>query len=244
MLIRSLNQSFQKHRRLYFGIFAALIIIAFTPGLFSIVNGTAGSGEVGTVYGRSVTYKQLAPLRGQLRVLRLLQAVPDESEETLFIYYAQLQDLKRAGIEISDSELANFIIKTKIFNGEGDKFDADKYQQFLSGMTANGLPKSEVENALRTIAGVQKLNEKLTADVKASDEEALELFRQQQALRKVRIAEFPARKPEPEKLTDADLKAYYDAHSERFIRPGYLKAALIETADPQAALTSMPVCAR
>ena len=235
MLISTLNQSFQKHRRLYFGIFAALIIIAFTPGLFSIVNGSAGSGKVGTVFGKSVSYRDLAPLQGELRILRMLGAIQEESEQMLFFYYAQKQDAKRYGVKVSDEELAKFIIDTKLFVDDKGAFDQTKYQQFLNGMTATGIPKKDVENAFRSLAVFQKLDRMLLEDLSVTDEEAKKVYQERNALRKVCIASFPVQIADEGKITEEEMKTYYQNNQERFQIPGSCKVVMVELADSKAA---------
>ena len=76
MVIKKLNSMFHKHSRWLFGIFAAIIIIAFMDFLTPGRGGCAFSGgpenqKVGTAFGKKVTYGDLledAQLAGDRRL--------------------------------------------------------------------------------------------------------------------------------------------------------------------------------
>ena len=137
MVIKKLNSVFHKHSRLLFGIFALLIIVAFTPGIMDGCNQDPGKQTAGTVMDEKVTYSDLAQFMPKTQVaLALLiddsNRMPTDDEHRfmlsqlmgkkdarqldyneLLYLYAMEKYAENIGISVSDKEIAD-MVKTRI----------------------------------------------------------------------------------------------------------------------------------
>ena len=144
MIIKKLNTMFHKHSRWIFGIFAAVIIIAFMDFL------TPGSGgcafdrgpeaqSVGTAFGKNVTYGDLIALENDLQVFEsLVGGRSQRSPRVLFYYYCVLKRAEQLNFTIADKEIAKLVRILPVFVENG-KFSQKKYDTLLKEKNIFGI---------------------------------------------------------------------------------------------------------
>lgn len=132
MVIKKLNKFFHDHSRVIFGIFAILIILAFTE----IPMGGAGCDDpadtvVGTVYGENVTAGELQQLHRDFTLYNTLlnNPVSNIDFQTLLELKAWLKRAGQLGVVYTAEESAEAIKNSPLFFD--GKFSQAKYDDFL-----------------------------------------------------------------------------------------------------------------
>ena len=147
------------------------------------------------------------------------------------------QEYRRRGITVTDDEIlqaARFspppqLMQSPDLQTEG-QFDPAKYQRFLQSPMARqqGL-LYQLEQYYRTEIPKEKLFDQIANDVYASDEE---LWRRWQDSHDSAVVSFVAFEPDriPDsavRVSDDEIRAYYDSHKKIFERPGRAKVSII-----------------
>ena len=246
MVIKKLNSMFHKHSRWLFGIFAAVIIIAFMDFLTPGRGGCAFSGgpesEVaGTAFGKKVTFGDLMELDRSFQVLQLIQ-IPfyERDAKTLFWLYCVMERANQLGYTIPEKDIVALVQQLPVFVENG-KFSKPKYDKFLKD---HQLSSSQLHDALKNYFIVNMLPQALAGNTDVSDSELETVFRSN--FPRIAILAFKVNAADFEKkvkFSDDDLKKYLDANKARYVIPGSLNALVIElpfavyTADAEKAVT-------
>jgi peptidyl-prolyl cis-trans isomerase D len=110
------------------------------------------------------------------------------------------------------------------------QFDPAKYQRFLASPLAkqNGL-LFQLEQYYRTEIPKEKLFDQVASDVYLSDEQLWRRFQDTHDSAQVSFVEFtPERIPDSAvRVSDDEVRAYYDTHKKQFDRPGTAKVSII-----------------
>lgn len=231
MVIKKLNSMFHKHSRWLFGIFAAVIIIAFMDFLTPGSGGCAFSGgpesqQVGTAFGKKVTYGDLKELDYDFQVFESLTGNRFQRElRTLFYFYCVLQRAEQLGFTYADKQIAEIIRVLPQFTENG-KFSRKKYDEYLKDrqMSSTDLIKS-----LRNCLIVQQLPGAVSGNVTVSDQEIEAVYKSN--FPRVAIRTFKVKGDEFAKLVkidDAALAKFMAANKADYVIPGKLDALVIE----------------
>ena len=173
MVIKKLNSMFHKHSRWLFGIFAAIIIIAFMDFLTPGSGGCAFSGgpesqRVGTAFGKKVTYGDLKDLDYDFQVFENLTGNRFQRElRTLFYFYCVLERAEQLGFTYADKQIAEMLRVLPQFTENG-KFSQVKYENYLKEQQ---LSSADLVNSVRKCLIVQQLPVALSGNVTVSDQE-------------------------------------------------------------------------
>ena len=182
------------------------------------------------------------------------QRLQDQAFDQLVTDALMRQEYQRRGITVTDDEIlqaARFspppqLMQSPELQTEG-QFDPAKYQRFLQSPMARqqGL-LLQLEQYYRSEIPKQKLFDQVASDVYVSDEE---LWRRWQDSHDSAAVSFVAFGPDrisdsAVKVSDDEVRAYYDTHKKQFDRPGRAKVSIIVIPRAVTAADSAAVRAR
>lgn len=231
MVIKKLNSMFHKHSRWLFGIFAAIIIIAFMDFLTPGSGGCAFSAgpesqKVGTAFGKKVTYGDLLDVDRDFQVFESLTGNRFQREiRTLFYFYCVQKRAEQLGFTYADKDIAAFVRVFPQFSENG-KFSQKKYEEYLKN---NQLSSADLVNAIRNCMIVQGLPGALSRDVTVTDQEVEAVYKSNYP--RVAIRAFKVKGEDFAKLVkidDAALKKYMNEHKADYVIPGKMDALVVE----------------
>jgi peptidyl-prolyl cis-trans isomerase D len=148
------------------------------------------------------------------------------------------QEYERRGIFVTDDEIKIYAREVPIeelarqadFQTNG-QFDMNKYRQYLSTSTArqSGI-LGYIENHYRAEIPRRKLFDQVSASSYVSDAELWRVWRDQNDSATVSYVAFrpSTNAANASAVTDADLRAYFDAHREEFRRVGRAVLSMVE----------------
>jgi len=182
------------------------------------------------------------------------QRLQDQAFDQLVTDALMRQEYQRRGISVTDDEIlqaARFspppqLMQSPELQTEG-QFDPAKYQRFLQSPMARqqGL-LLQLEQYYRSEIPKQKLFDQIASDVYVSDEE---LWRRWQDSHDSAAVSFVAFGPDrisdsAVKVSDDEVRGYYDTHKKQFDRPGRAKVSIIVIPRAVTAADSAAVRAR
>jgi peptidyl-prolyl cis-trans isomerase D len=245
-------------------VFVGVFLFTETSGLLGRAPVTTGTA-VAKVNGDEIPYTtwvQAAQQRiQQEQEARGRPLSLDEEEQIRNDVFNQLvqsvlldQEYKRRGIRVTDEEIvqaAQFnpppqFMQSPELQTDG-RFDMEKYQRFLKSAAARqqGL-YFQLENYYRTEIPRAKLYEQVASEVFVTDDELWRTYRDQHDSAKVTFVSFdPATIPDSGLVvSDAEIRAYYDAHKKELERPGRAVVSVLSIPRQVTAADSAAVRAR
>jgi peptidyl-prolyl cis-trans isomerase D len=130
----------------------------------------------------------------------------------------------RQGLVVSTAQVQKTIADLPAFQVNG-KFDKDRY---LSSIQAQGYSSASFEQLVRTSLMQQQLPDEIAASAMFGDAELDSFLRLSGQTRHVRFLEVPAPTDPVTPPTDADIKAWYDAHLATYRTPELVSIDYIE----------------
>ncbi len=224
MIIQKMNNVLVKHSKILFGVITAVIIVSFvwffTPGVDGSLLFGGGRGEnsaYGTFFGEKVTYGEVGEARRQLALAWMGGDVP---EEMAFLFAVRGKAADKLGIEISDAELSRRIAAEPMFQENG-VFSPEKYKAMAEERLAPmGYSVTDYENALRAFLRTEKLDQTVSANVTLSDAEYKQLLKEKLEKLSFHVIQFTPEAATGEvKVTEEELKAYFESNSADFLPP-------------------------
>ena len=247
------------------------ILITFVGGfLLAETSGLLGRGvtpntTVASVNGRDVPYdlyarvlqnaeQQQSERIGRALTLDERNQVERQAFDQMVAEILLEQEYKRRGIVVSDDEIRQAarlnpppeLLRNAELQTEG-QFDPAKYQRFLASPAARqGGLLLQLESYYRSEIPKQKLFEQLASSVYVTDARLWSIYQDQHDSARV---SFVALRPEsvPDsavKVTDAELRSYFQAHREEFERPGRAAVSILSIPRGVSAADSAAVRAR
>jgi peptidyl-prolyl cis-trans isomerase D len=165
------------------------------------------------------------------------QRLMDQAFDQLVSDALLRQEYSRRGITVSDDEILQAaryspppqLMQTPDLQTDG-QFDPAKYQRFLASPLArqNGL-LFQLEQYYRTEIPKEKLFDQVATDVYVSSEQLWRRFQDTHDTAQVSFVAFePERIPDSAvRVSDDEVRAYYDTHKKMFDRPGTAKVSVI-----------------
>lgn len=241
MAISQLNTIFAKHHRIIFGVFSIIIIIAFTDfltpgtGIIDAFRGNGRSQVVGEVFGKKVTYSDLADqIRLDTLSLQIFMNIPvnqsmrEAMESQSFYNLANLEAARQAKITVSDEEVGKFL--RRFFRNDAGKFNMEAYRNFVDNYLAHeGFTEEDLNNAARQNIMLSKFQAAQAASVVVTPDE-LKLFSNMlneefEVLKgEFKTADFT----KTVKVEAKALQAYFDANRSKYIIPARIQALVVE----------------
>ena len=219
-----------------------------SSGLFGSAPITSTTA-VATVNGEDIlvtTWQQLASQleqqrstqTGQQVSLDARRAIEDQAYNQLVDEALLRQEMRRRAITISDDELTNAakyspppqLMQSPELQTNG-QFDIAKYQRFLASPTAkqSGL-LLQLEGYYRDAIPKQKLYQQVTSGLWISDASLWMNYRDAHDSAQITYATFTPSDAQVATATvsDADVRAYYDAHKKDMARTGHARVTVTE----------------
>ncbi len=212
-------------------IYGLLALMMVGLGGYGVTNFSKSVSTIGTVGDRPVRVDDYA--RGLRRVMNdftqqmgqpmtLEQAQGmglDRQVQSQLVAAATLDgEAARLGLSVGDGAVRDRIMKAPALQGPDGKFDRDAYKMFLEQQHQS---EADFEGSLRDEASRTLLQGALTGGVKAPAALTDRLAAWQSETRAFTFAELIAsdlHEPVPAP-TDTDLKGWYDAHNDAYMRP-------------------------
>lgn len=228
-------------------LFVGGFLLAETSGLLGRAPVTSTTA-VATVNGQDIlatTWYQTTQNLEQEATQRSNQSITlDERQRLMDQAYDQLvtdallrQEYRRRGITVTDDEIlqaAKFnpppgLMQSPDLQTDG-QFDPAKYQRFLTSPLARqqGI-LYQLEQYYRTEIPKEKLFDQVAGDVYVTDEQLWRHYQDQHDSAQVSFVLFqPERIPDSAvKVSDDEIRAYYDTHKKLFERSGTAKVSII-----------------
>ncbi len=167
-------------------------------------------------------YRRQAPNLddAMLKQLGLRQKVYDEMVQRMLM----LQEADRMGLQATEGELRERVGTNPAFQAAG-RFDEERYRRLLA---ANQMTPTQFEEQQRLDITLEKLRRLVTGFAKVSEAEALEQWRyrsEKVALdyAALRSADFVGQV----KITEPELKSFYEARKEAFRKPPVIRVGYV-----------------
>jgi peptidyl-prolyl cis-trans isomerase D len=152
--------------------------------------------------------------------------------------YLLLDEARKMGLGVTDQEVLDKITSFPAFKrSDGSFVGEDLYGRILR---ANQTSPEEFEEGLRQELILEKLQQVLSAGIMIPDSDVEQEYRRRNESASFELLFVPAtREPAGVSVTDADAKAYYDAHQARFSHPAQwqLRYLLVDDAKLRRTLT-------
>ena len=138
--------------------------------------------------------------------------------QTMVDRYLLMGQARKMGIEVTDKELLDKITSYSAFHrSDGSFVGEDLYQQILR---ANQMSPEQFEDSLRQDMIMSKLEEALSAGIIIPESEVEQEYRQRNETATFELLWLPVDRALADiTVTDAEAKAYYDAHQPSFSHP-------------------------
>lgn len=262
-MLQSLRSSAKYIFWFIFITFVGGFLLAETSGLLG--RGVTPNTTVASVNGRDVPYdlyarvlqnaeQQQSERIGRALTLDERNQVERQAFDQMVAEILLEQEYKRRGIVVSDDEIRQAarlnpppeLLRNAELQTEG-QFDPAKYQRFLASPAARqGGLLLQLESYYRSEIPKQKLFEQLASSVYVTDARLWSIYQDQHDSARV---SFVALRPEtvPDsavKVTDAELRSYFQAHTEEFERPGRAAVSILSIPRVVSAADSTAVRAR
>jgi peptidyl-prolyl cis-trans isomerase D len=128
-----------------------------------------------------------------------------------------LQEAKRRKIKVANQEVIDWIKKSPLFQRDG-KFDLSSYETILKYYL--GIGPKEFEEIVRDNLKIKKLMDKITENVKVTEDEAWQEFRKQNTGYKFSYIVIKPSNYYPDvKVTEQELIDFYNHNKEEFKKP-------------------------
>jgi peptidyl-prolyl cis-trans isomerase D len=215
-----------------------------SSGLFGRDTGPTVGSTVISVNGQDVTYgawqravEQAVQEASQNRSVSLDERASIE-EKTFNDVVTDLllqQEYKKRGISVSTEEITEYakfappqqVLQVPDLQTDG-RFDVQKYQRYLQSPAArqSGL-LLYLENYYRAEIPKQKLFEQIAAGAFVSDARLWQLYQDQNDSAQISFVSMRPTTVDMKSVTDAQARAWYDAHKQEYDRPGRASLSVI-----------------
>ncbi|MBF0489766.1 MAG: peptidylprolyl isomerase [Candidatus Omnitrophica bacterium] len=155
-----------------------------------------------------------------------------------------LEEAKKRNVQVSDQEIVDFIATMPFFQTQG-KFDQYKYESIVSDPRGFDRKTIEFEGGIRTQLMIKKLLEQVTGELSMTDPEVKKEYILKNEKIKLVYALFePLKAAKDIKVSDDEIKKYYDAHQEQFRKPIMVNVESATVNFPEKATTEQKEVAR
>jgi len=218
------------------GVLFVLFMVISESSVLQDIGGAPTN--VGSINGEKISYKDFSKILDQQRENQKKQTGEDIADENLNRFRDQVwdavvtqtlfaQEIKKLNISVADDEIRDVILsdnppeflKQNFIDSTG-KFDKNLYQAAIFD-PQNKEALIQAEEFVRQTLLTQKLQSMLLASVNISEKEIERRFVEQTTKMNVRYALFPFTEfPDSLiKLTDKELKKYYDENIDKYKLP-------------------------
>ena len=205
-------------------IVAVTMVIFLIPGIFEGLSNSAGKGVYARVAGHDVTSadveraaQQMA--RQQRIPVEYASFVRPQAANQLITKYALIAEARRIGLHASDDEVRNFLHEGQfgqvLFPG-GNFVGEQNYENFVSEQFH--LSVADFENLVKEQLLIQKLIGLIEGPVTVPESQVKdEYLKQNRKVKFVYAVLTQDQVAKTVKVTDTELKAYYDKHKQEYV---------------------------
>ncbi len=197
------------------------------------------TGELGRVNGRSISYQEYQntyqELYNQARAQTGGEVSPDQIRQLEDAAFNQVvndlliqEEMQRRKITVTDEEIRQAALwnphpqlaQNELFITDG-QFDIQKWQQFISGPSANEQMLLQLEDYYRSIIPREKLLRQVTAGLYLADAELWQLWRDRNetVTADYVLLNLSQLVPGDVEVTEREIESYYNANRDDFLRP-------------------------
>ena len=253
-MLKVMRESFHQ---LKWTLFA--VIIVFVVGfVFFSGGGSAGGGGLSnqTMAGsgektisapefdaryQQVYQQQQSVYQGNLtpELVRAMN-LPHQVLDAMIDNRLELEEARRLGLRVSDEEVSNYVLSLPAFQQNGQFVGKERYEQILA---ANRLTAERFEDEVRESLLGQKYVALVKASVLIPEKDVRQEFAARNEKATIEYVKIPSsRLDSGTGPTDADLKAYYEKHKDRYRMPEQrrVKYLLVDRARVQAKIVIPP----
>lgn len=205
---------------------------------------------VAEVAGRDIRYSAWnAFLQNQLTVARQsgrslteeeVRVVTDRAWESLISATLLEAELERLGIEITDAEIREAfrsqpppeLVAHPAFQTDG-QFDSEKYRRFFTDPATDENTLLQIESYYRSLLPRAKLSTLVEGGIYVSEEDAWRFYRDTNETVRVRFVRVDPLVSVPDSavtVTDAQIRAYYNANEDDFTVPATARTNMVSFA--------------
>ena len=205
-------------------IVAVTMVIFLIPGIFEGLSNTAGKGVYARVAGHDVTSADVERAAQQMARQQRIPAeyasfVRPQAANQLITKYALIAEARRIGLHASDDEVRNFLHEGQFGQylfPNGNFVGEQNYENFVSEQFH--LSVADFENLIKEQLLIQKLIGLIEGPVTVPESQVKNEYIKQN--RKVKFAYAVLTEDQVAKqvkVTDTELKAYYDKHKKEYV---------------------------
>ncbi|HEY4282198.1 MAG TPA: peptidylprolyl isomerase [Chthoniobacterales bacterium] len=216
---------FRKHRNTLMIVIAVLAL----PFIFYFNKtdlSARGAGDFGKFYNRTISaveaqrYARLLGLATRLGMTDFIQDLTagarDDNERAVeFIFNLLIlhREAERLGIDAPASERLDFVRNLRVFQGPSGAFDVGKFTEFTQDfLSPNGFTDDQVGELARDDIALRRIKELVVVGVPVPDSETKENYERAYGLISASVLRLhSADFAKDIKVTDDDIKSYYDA---------------------------------
>ncbi|MFH1622521.1 MAG: SurA N-terminal domain-containing protein [Candidatus Omnitrophota bacterium] len=216
----------QKFAKKIFYLLAIIIVPSFILwGSATTIRDRQQKSYAGKIYGKKISFDEYMSMlnawRNEIRLKFGDQAYQIEQlldpNEAVWNKLILLYEAKRLKIEVGNEELTQYITSLPFLQKDGI-FDSELYELFLK--YSMGIPPRAFEEQIRESLKVRKLYDYITEDVKISDSEIKDRYRQENEQIKVKYISVGFSDLEKEiELTPEEQIEFYRNNADKFSIP-------------------------
>jgi len=232
MVISGMNRFFERHGRIAFGLIAVVISVSFVlymsgVSFASLFRGRTNS-RIGSVFGKNISRDDYLRQIENLSLIVCLEnpmvSIKNINKDRLapsaLQRLIQLRLAEQRGIDVSEKEIADYLIKSPAFQKDS-KFDLATFKDYVkTKLEANRYSKEDLDIAVRDNLIITRLHQQVTDTVISTPEEIRSIFNSFFEKYKVKVLRLESKDFEKElKITDDDLKNYFSQYQDKYKIP-------------------------
>jgi len=205
-------------------VVAVMMVVTLIPGIFEGLTGGAGRGVYARVAGHEVTSadvdRQAQQMARQQRLpAEFVQFVRAQAANQLITKYALIAEARRIGLHATDDEVRDFLHQGQfglVLFPQGNFIGQQSYENFVSDQFHMSV--ADFENLVKDQLLIQKLIAVIQGPITVPESEIKDDYIKQN--RKVKFAYAVLTQDQVAKqvkVTDIELKAYYDKHKQEYV---------------------------
>lgn len=235
MFISKLNRFFERHGRKTFAVFTGIIIISFvlyfSPG-FDVMHLFSSKPKQENIAGE-ISKEEFNDAFNSNMILISLQlggAPLNDQFIQQMAYYRTLEwavaakIAEKNGISASDEDVVDEVKKIKLFQSKSG-FDRKVYDQYITNvLNPFNFGNTELENAIRKDIIQKRLKDTIINSVIVSEQEIEDEYKEINTKVNAVLFSFKSENFTPQSVDEEELKAYFNANSEKYKIPPKSKA--------------------
>ena len=205
-------------------IVAVMMVITLIPGIFDSLTNTAGRGIYARVGGHDVTSADVDRTAQQLARQQRLPAefvsfIRPQAANQLVTKYALIAEARRLHLQATDEEVRNFLHQGQFGDAlfpKGEFVGQTKYEDFVQQNFSMSV--SQFEDLVKEQLLISKLIAMIQGNITVPESEVKQDYLKQNLKAKFSYAVLtPEEMRKQVKVTDTELRAFYDKHKQEYV---------------------------